>query len=56
MFAYENASKNPIFMHSGKIEIYYIFKTVCVTSVLFSTQSSSFHNFIFLCSSNFFFL
>ena len=36
------------FMYSGNKEIYCIFKTYCMSSVLFSTKFCLFHNFMFL--------
>ena len=43
-------------MYLGSKEIYCIFKTCCITSVLCSTQCRLFHNFIFLYSNNVFFV
>ena len=34
-------------IHLGNKEIYYIFETCCITSVLFSTKCRVFHNFVF---------
>jgi hypothetical protein len=49
-FAYVDTHKNPIeihFTYLGKKEIYSIFKTSCIISVLFPTKCHLFHNFIF---------
>jgi hypothetical protein len=40
------------FMYLGNKEIYCIFNTCCIISLLFSTKCSLFHNFIFFCSNN----
>ena len=45
-----------IYIYLGKKEIYYIFKTCCIISVLFSTKWHLFHDFIIICSSNTFFI
>jgi len=37
-------------------DIYCIFKTCCMISILFSIKCAVFHNFIFFCSNNMFFL
>ena len=44
------------FMYLDKKEIYCIFKMCCIISVLFSTKCHLFHNFIFLCSNNTYFV
>ena len=60
MFAYANASKiTPMkihFKYLGNKEMYCIFKTCFIVSVLFSTKCCLFHNFIFFCSNNTFFI
>jgi hypothetical protein len=43
-------------IYLGNKEIYCIFKTCCIISVLFSTKCCLFHNFIFSCSKITFFI
>jgi len=58
MIAYANAQKKiPLEIHYiylGNKEIYCIFKTCCIISVLFSTKCWFFWNFIFFFSNTFF--
>jgi hypothetical protein len=55
-FAYANAQgKTPLeihFTYLGNKEIYWIFRTYYIISVLFSTKCHLIDNFIFLCSNN----
>jgi hypothetical protein len=44
------------FIYLGSEEIYHIFKTCCMISVLFSTKYNLFHNCIFFCSNSMFFM
>ena len=58
---YMNAckKKSPLemnFIQLGKKKIYCIFQTCCIISALFSTKCYLFHNFIFFCSNNIFFI
>ena len=56
---YVNVFRRPLEMHFiylCKKEIYCIFKTCCLLSVLFSTKLYLFHAFIIFCSSNTFFI
>jgi hypothetical protein len=59
-FARANAQKKtPFEIHFiclGNKEIYCIFKTCCVVSVLLSRECRLFHNYIFFCSNNTFFI
>jgi hypothetical protein len=59
MFAYMNACRRtPLeiyFVYLGKQEIYCLFKTCFIISVLFSTKWHLFRDFIIFCSSNTFF-
>ena len=45
-----------LFIYSGNKEIYCIFKTNCMSSVLLSTEFCLFHNFMFLFPNNTFFV
>jgi hypothetical protein len=60
MFAYVNTRKKaPLkidFIYLGNKEIYYISKTCYIICVLFPTKFRLFHNCIFLCSNNMFFM
>jgi hypothetical protein len=52
-FAYANTCKKaPLQIYLGNKEIYCIFKTCCIISVLFPTKCRLFHNFIFFSSNN----
>jgi hypothetical protein len=54
--AYRKKSLEIHFIYLGNKEIYCIFKTCCIISVLFSTKCRLCHNFIFFCSNNMFFI
>jgi len=60
VFAYVNVCNKITpeihFIYLGNMEMYCIFKTCCVISCLFSTKCCLFHNFIFFCSNNMFFI
>jgi hypothetical protein len=55
-FAYANAKqKTPLevhFIYLGNKEIYWIFKSCYIISILFPTKCHLFDNFIFFCSNN----